>query len=45
LIALSVKIILDQLISIMANLYELHPSHPQQRTIEQIVTALKKGAV
>ncbi|MEM7592383.1 MAG: L-threonylcarbamoyladenylate synthase [Cyanobacteria bacterium P01_A01_bin.83] len=29
----------------MAILYELHPSHPQQRTIDQIVTALKKGAV
>ena len=29
----------------MAILYELHPQNPQQRTIEQIVTALKKGAV
>ena len=29
----------------MAILYELHPDNPQPRTIEQIVTALKKGAV
>lgn len=29
----------------MAILHELHPNNPQQRTIEQIVTALKKGAV
>lgn len=29
----------------MAILYELHPSNPQQRTIDQIVAALKKGAV
>ena len=29
----------------MATLYELHPENPQQRSIEQIVTALKKGAV
>ena len=29
----------------MATLYELHPQNPQQRSIEQIVTALKKGAV
>ena len=29
----------------MAILYELHPNNPQQRTIEQITTALKKGAV
>lgn len=29
----------------MAILYELHPNNPQQRSIEQIVTALKKGAV
>lgn len=29
----------------MAILHELHPSNPQQRTIEQIVTELKKGAV
>lgn len=29
----------------MAILYELHPNNPQQRTIEQIATALKKGAV
>lgn len=29
----------------MAILYELHPENPQQRTIDQIVTALKKGAV
>ncbi len=29
----------------MAILYELHPSNPQQRTIDQIVTALKKGGV
>ncbi|GAB4534516.1 MAG: L-threonylcarbamoyladenylate synthase [Pleurocapsa sp.] len=29
----------------MAILYELHPQNPQQRTIEQIVTELKKGAV
>ncbi|MEO1006379.1 MAG: Sua5/YciO/YrdC/YwlC family protein, partial [Cyanobacteria bacterium J06638_38] len=29
----------------MATLYELHPSNPQQRTIDQIVAALKKGAV
>jgi tRNA threonylcarbamoyl adenosine modification protein (Sua5/YciO/YrdC/YwlC family) len=29
----------------MAILYELHPSSPQQRTIDQIVTALKKGGV
>ncbi|MEM6613397.1 MAG: L-threonylcarbamoyladenylate synthase [Cyanobacteria bacterium P01_C01_bin.72] len=29
----------------MAILYELHPHNPQQRTIEQIVAALKKGAV
>ena len=29
----------------MAVLHELHPSNPQQRTIEQIATALKKGAV
>lgn len=29
----------------MATLYKLHPENPQQRSIEQIVTALKKGAV
>ena len=29
----------------MAILYELHPQNPQQRSIEQIVSALKKGAV
>jgi len=29
----------------MAVLHELHPSNPQPRTIEQIATALKKGAV
>ena len=29
----------------MAILYELHPDNPQFRTIEQITTALKKGAV
>lgn len=29
----------------MATLYEIHPENPQQRSIEQIVTALKKGAV
>ena len=29
----------------MAILYELHPENPQQRTIDQIVTSLKKGAV
>ena len=29
----------------MAILYELHHNNPQQRTIDQIVTALKKGAV
>ncbi|MGL5833163.1 MAG: L-threonylcarbamoyladenylate synthase [Waterburya sp.] len=29
----------------MATLYELHQDNPQQRTIEQIATALKKGAV
>ena len=29
----------------MAILHELHPNNPQQRTIEQIATALKKGAV
>lgn len=29
----------------MAVLYELHPHNPQQRTIEQIVTELQKGAV
>ena len=29
----------------MAILHELHPHNPQQRTIEQIATALKKGAV
>jgi tRNA threonylcarbamoyl adenosine modification protein (Sua5/YciO/YrdC/YwlC family) len=29
----------------MAILYELHPQNPQQRTVEQIVTELKKGAV
>ena len=29
----------------MAILHELHPDTPQQRTIEQIVTELKKGAV
>jgi tRNA threonylcarbamoyl adenosine modification protein (Sua5/YciO/YrdC/YwlC family) len=29
----------------MAILYELHQHNPQQRTIEQIVTALQKGAV
>lgn len=29
----------------MAILQELHPNNPQQRTIEQIVTELKKGAV
>ncbi len=29
----------------MATLYELHPQNPQQRSLEQIVTALKKGAV
>ncbi|MEL6931254.1 MAG: L-threonylcarbamoyladenylate synthase [Cyanobacteria bacterium J06600_6] len=29
----------------MAILYELHPHNPQQRTIDQIVAALKKGAV
>ncbi|MEL6495396.1 MAG: L-threonylcarbamoyladenylate synthase [Cyanobacteria bacterium J06623_7] len=29
----------------MATLYELHPHNPQQRTVDQIVTALRKGAV
>ena len=29
----------------MATLYEIHPENPQQRSIERIVTALKKGAV
>ncbi|MEL6442097.1 MAG: L-threonylcarbamoyladenylate synthase [Cyanobacteria bacterium J06621_8] len=29
----------------MATVYELHPHNPQARTIEQIVTALSKGAV
>lgn len=29
----------------MAILHELHPNNPQQRTIEQISAALKKGAV
>lgn len=29
----------------MAILYELHPDNPQQRTIDQIVEALQKGAV
>jgi tRNA threonylcarbamoyl adenosine modification protein (Sua5/YciO/YrdC/YwlC family) len=29
----------------MATLYELHQHNPQQRTIDRIVTALKKGAV
>lgn len=29
----------------MAIVYELHPNNPQQRSIDQIVTALKKGAV
>jgi tRNA threonylcarbamoyl adenosine modification protein (Sua5/YciO/YrdC/YwlC family) len=29
----------------MAILHELHPNNPQPRTIEQIATALKKGAV
>ncbi len=29
----------------MAILYKLHPNNPQQRSIDQIVTALKKGAV
>ena len=29
----------------MAILYELHPDNPQQRTVEQIVAELKKGAV
>ena len=29
----------------MAVLYELHPRNPQQRTIDQIVAALQKGAV
>jgi tRNA threonylcarbamoyl adenosine modification protein (Sua5/YciO/YrdC/YwlC family) len=29
----------------MATLYELHQHNPQQRTIEQIVAALQKGAV
>lgn len=29
----------------MATLYELHPDNPQQRTIEQIVADLQKGAV
>ena len=29
----------------MAILHELHPNNPQQRTIEQIVAALQKGAV
>ena len=29
----------------MANLYELHPENPQQRSIQQIAIALKKGAV
>ena len=29
----------------MAILHELHPDNPQPRTIEQIATALKKGAV
>ena len=29
----------------MAILYELHPDNPQQRTIDQIVAALQKGAV
>lgn len=33
------------LISTMAVLYKLHQNNPQQRTIEQIVAALKKGAV
>ena len=29
----------------MAKLYELHPQNPQSRTIEQIVSALRNGAV
>ena len=29
----------------MATLYELHPQNPQQRTIEQIVSSLRSGAV
>ncbi|MGV2831125.1 L-threonylcarbamoyladenylate synthase [Myxosarcina sp. GI1(2024)] len=29
----------------MATLYELHPENPQPRSVEQIITALKKGAV
>lgn len=29
----------------MAILYELHPQNPQQRTIEQIVSSLRSGAV
>lgn len=29
----------------MATIYEIHPQNPQQRTIEQIVTELQKGAV
>ena len=29
----------------MAKLYELHPQNPQRRTIEQIVSALRNGAV
>ena len=29
----------------MATLYELHPDNPQQRTIDQVVAALQKGAV
>jgi tRNA threonylcarbamoyl adenosine modification protein (Sua5/YciO/YrdC/YwlC family) len=29
----------------MAVIYELHPENPQQRSIQQIVSALKKGAI
>jgi tRNA threonylcarbamoyl adenosine modification protein (Sua5/YciO/YrdC/YwlC family) len=29
----------------MAEIYEIHPQNPQQRSIQQIVTALKKGAI
>lgn len=29
----------------MAQIYSLHPQNPQQRSIEEICTALKKGAV
>jgi tRNA threonylcarbamoyl adenosine modification protein (Sua5/YciO/YrdC/YwlC family) len=29
----------------MAEIYEIHPQNPQQRSIQQIATALKKGAI